>query len=325
MSLLVYIEANGANVAAVSLEAMALGSKIAAEKNMPLYACVIGKNTDRGAQAAIENGAEKVFVAASADLDHYRTRPYSSVLTEIINNAGSTIVIGGATTLGRDLFGRVAAKLNAGLVTDVVDLAFKDDKLVGTRAVFSDKLRTEISWSSSLQFVTIRPKAFAKPEGLNNKGGEQVAVAVNLGEADLTTIIMEAVASAAGKIKLEEADIIVSGGRGLGNPDGFQLIEQLADALKGAVGASRAAVDSGWISHSYQVGQTGKNVKPKIYIACGISGALQHLAGMQNSDIIIAVNKDPEAPIFQVATYGIVGDLYKVVPIMVEKFKEALN
>lgn len=325
MSVLVFIELNQTDVPAVSLEALSVGSNIAQQANSSLYACVIGKNIDSGVEAALNYGAVKVFTVENEQLENYRTLPYAKCLKAIIEESESNIIIGGATNIGRDLFGRVAAMYNAGLVADVVGLEF-NGKLIATRGIFSDRLRTEITWTDEAkQFVTIRPKAFSKNENPASKDGTKVTVNVDFQDDDLSSIILEIAAQTSGKIKLEEADVIVTGGRGLGNAEGFNIIQELADVLGGAMGASRAAVDAGWIAHSYQVGQTGKTVKPKIYIACGVSGALQHLAGMQNSDIIIAINKDPEAPIFQVASYGIVGDLYEVVPALTTKFKEILG
>ena len=325
MSVLVYVElTEQGGIPGVSLEALSVGSKLAHQTGQPFYSCIISKDAASGVQAGQQYGSDKVYVIEDLELEHYRTEPYTKALTKIIEESKAQIVIAGATNQGRDLLGRTAARLDSGLVADVIDLEYTD-KLVATRGIFSDRMRTEITWSGGTQLVTIRPKAFAKLENPENKNGQRVDIQVDFSEKDLAAKIMEVVAQTSSKIKLEEADVIVSGGRGLGNPEGFEIIQALADTLKGAMGASRAAVDAGWISHSYQVGQTGKTVKPKVYFACGISGALQHLAGMQNSDIIVAINKDPEAPILQVATYGIVGDLYKIVPALTEKFKENMS
>ncbi|MGF7186619.1 electron transfer flavoprotein alpha subunit [Desulfitispora alkaliphila] len=320
MSIIVYIENAGNKFPAVAFEALGAGKKIAEQMGSKLNAVVVG-GSDLAVDEILKYGVENLYTALDDKYKDYSTELYTEALAEAINQAEANVIIAGATLEGRDLLGRVSAKMHGGLIADAIDLEYEDGKLVGTRGIFSDKMRTKCAWKSEKQFITLRPKAFDKAEAGEAAGNK---VALSPGEVDLKTQILNVVQEASGKIKLEEADIIVSGGRGLGNPDGFKMIEELANAVKGAMGASRAAVDSGWIDHSFQVGQTGKTVKPKIYIACGISGALQHLAGMQNSDIIIAINKDPEAPIFEVATYGLVGDIYEVVPALTNKFKEVL-
>ncbi|RPJ55250.1 MAG: electron transfer flavoprotein subunit alpha/FixB family protein, partial [Dehalococcoidia bacterium] len=230
-----------------------------------------------------------------------------------------------ATSQGTDVSAASAAKLGFGLCTDCIDIKVDGGQIKLTRAAFGGNYTvTVVNEKAKPQITTVRPKAFAMPEKDASKQGEIVKESFSVAEGDLNTQIIEFITSEV-TVNLVEADIIVSGGRGVGSDEGFKLLKDLADTLGAAVGASRAAVDSGWIAYEHQIGQTGKTVKPKIYIACGISGAIQHLAGMRTSDCIVAINKDPDAPIFKNASYGIVGDYKQIVPKMIEKFKSKLN
>ncbi|MEI6153188.1 MAG: electron transfer flavoprotein subunit alpha/FixB family protein, partial [Deltaproteobacteria bacterium] len=230
-----------------------------------------------------------------------------------------------ATSQGTDVSAASAASLGFGLCTDSIGVKVDGGQIKLTRAAFGGNYTvTVVNEKAKPQIATVRPKAFAMPEKDASKQGEIVKESFSIAESDLNTKVLEFIKSEV-TVNLVEADVIVSGGRGVGGDDGFKMMKELADVLGAAVGASRAAVDSGWISYEHQVGQTGKTVKPKIYIACGISGAIQHLAGMRTSDCIVAINKDPDAPIFKNASYGIVGDYKQVVPKIIEKFKSKLN
>jgi electron transfer flavoprotein alpha subunit len=295
-----------------------------------------------------EYGADSVYLIDDPLLENYTTDGYTKVIVDAVKEYKPEIVIYGATHIGRDLAPRVAARLNTGLTADCtrldikvssyIDYAIKnttldvstldpnsDDKgLKQTRPAFGGNLMaTIICPKTRPQMSTVRPGVMQKRDRQAGANGELVKVKPVLTKSDIRIEILDIVKSTKEIVSLTDADIICSGGRGLGDPSGFELIKKFADKVGGVVGSSRAAVDAGWIDHSHQVGQTGTTVKPKIYFACGISGAIQHLAGMQTSDIIVAINKDPDAPIFEVADYGIVGDLYKVIPQIIENWDDA--
>jgi electron transfer flavoprotein alpha subunit len=259
-------------------------------------------------------------------LERYRTQPFTNVLTGLINQHKPEIVLIGATSMGRDLASRVAARIKAGLTADCTELTINEESklLEQTRPAFGGNVMATILCEFTRpQMATVRPKVMAPMEFDDSREAEVIHVPVNIEEKSIATKILEVIKDETGSdVNLTEADIIVSGGRGLGDPEHFALIEELAETVGGAVGASRATVDAGWIPATHQVGQTGKTVHPKLYIACGISGAVQHLAGMSSSDCIVAINKDPDAPIFDVAHFGVVGDLFDVVPAMIEAIKE---
>jgi electron transfer flavoprotein alpha subunit len=273
-------------------------------------------------------GADKVYLAQDPVLAHYRTGPYADLLAGLINQHKPEIVLISATPQGRDLAPRVAARLSAGLTADCTGLDVDESErlLVQTRPAFGGNLMaTIVSRHARPQMATVRPGVMKALDPDPSRPGEVVTVPVHLDERSMLTKIVEIVQlETDGRVNLQDAEIVVSGGRGLGKPENFALIRELAEALGGAVGASRAAVDAGWIPAYHQVGQTGRTVQPKLYIACGISGAVQHLAGMSSADCIIAINKDPAAPIFNIATYSIVGDLFEIVPALTKKLREAL-
>lgn len=277
------------------------------------------------AQEAAGWGADQVFLVDHEVLERYRTGPFTDVLTGLINRHKPEIVLFGATTKGRDFASRVAARIKAGLTADCTELSINPESklLEQTRPAFGGNVMATILCEFTRpQMATVRPKVMAPLPFDGTRQAEVVQVPVSLDEKTVATKILEVIHDDTGSdVNLTEADIIVSGGRGLGGPENFALVEELAHVLGAAVGASRATVDAGWIPATHQVGQTGKTVHPKLYIACGISGAVQHLAGMGSSDCIVAINKDPDAPIFKVAHYGIVGDLFKVVPAMVQALK----
>jgi len=322
----VCLEQTDGKIAGVSFEMLSEARRLADELSAEVSAVLIGNQVTAQAQQAFAYGADKVYLCDDETLQHYRTESYCKVLEDLVREHSPEILLLGATNNGRDLAARLAARLETGLSADCVALALDPEtrNLIQTRPAYGGNIMAEILCPVKRpQMCTIRPNAMEKLEPDASKTGELIAVPASLKEEALRTKVLEVIAKAGGEISLTDAQIIVSGGRGLGDEKGFELIGELAAALNAAVGASRAAVDSGWIPYEHQVGQTGKTVGPKLYIACGISGALQHLAGMKTSDVIVAINKDEEAPIFGVANYGIVGDLYQVLPVMIEELKAA--
>ncbi|MFH1709949.1 MAG: electron transfer flavoprotein subunit alpha [bacterium] len=322
----VFAEQYGGDVHPVVLELLGEGRKLAEDLGVELCALLLGDaDIEKETKALTEYGADKVYVAVSPELKHYTTLPYSSIISDMIRQYKPEIVLFGATTTGRDLASRVAARINAGLTADCTGLSIdKETKLLQqTRPAFGGNIMaTIICKNHRPQMATVRPKVFKRSAPDSSRKAQIIKVSPKIDQNDLLVKIVDIIKDATVKVNLAEAEIIVSGGRGLQAPENFKLVEELADVIGGAVGASRATVDAGWISSHHQVGQTGKTVCPKLYIAVGISGAIQHLAGMGSSDIIVAINKDPEAPIFKVATYGIVGDLFEVVPKLTRKLKE---
>lgn len=321
----VYAEQRHGVITPVVLELLGEGKKIAGETGSELCAFLIGHNISPLAKELIEYGAEKVYVAESPLLKNYTTDGYAKVLCDAINEYKPEIVLYGATHIGRDLAPRISARVNTGLTADCTKLEIdpEDKKLKQTRPAFGGNLMATIVCPNHRpQMSTVRPGVMEKAARNENNKGNIIYVDLKLVEDDIRTIVMEVVKHKKDMVSLTDAEIIVSGGKGLGCADGFKMLKQLADTLGGTVGASRAAVDAGWIDHGNQVGQTGTTVKPKIYFACGISGAIQHLAGMSESDIIIAINKNAMAPIFNVADYGIVGDVNEVVPMLIDAFTQ---
>lgn len=320
-------EVTDGHLAGVSLELLGKGRDLAEILEVPLSLVLLGEEVGRLANTAGEHGADQVYLVEHPVLHHYRTAPYTDVISGLINRYKPEIVLFGATAMGRDLASRIAARIQAGLTADCTGLEIdrKERLLLQTRPAFGGNvMATIVCRHARPQMATVRPKVMSKPEPQPGRAAEVIPVQVDLDERRALTKILEVIREEAGEhVNLAEADIIVSGGRGLGKAENFALIQELADVLGGAVGASRATVDAGWIPAYHQVGQTGKTVKPKLYIACGISGAVQHLAGMSSSDCIVAINKDPHAPIFDVAHYGIVGDLFEVVPALIRQIKQA--
>ncbi|MFB3881824.1 MAG: FAD-binding protein [Armatimonadota bacterium] len=309
-----------------TLELLGEGRRLADKLGVELSAVLFGDGVEEMTKDLFAYGADKVYLAQDPVLANYRTGPYTDVLAGLINQHKPEIVLISATPQGRDLAPRVAARLSAGLTADCTGLDIDESErlLVQTRPAFGGNLMaTIVSRHARPQMATVRPGVMKALEPDPSRTGEIVNVPVHLDERSMLTRIVEIVQlETDGQVNLQDAEIIVSGGRGLGKPENFALIRELAEALGGAVGASRAAVDAGWIPAYHQVGQTGRTVQPKLYIACGISGAVQHLAGMSSADCIIAINKDPAAPIFNIATYSIVGDLFEIVPRLTRKLKE---
>ncbi|SHI53387.1 electron transfer flavoprotein alpha subunit apoprotein [Dethiosulfatibacter aminovorans DSM 17477] len=319
----VFAEQRGGVITPVVLELLGEGKKLAEEAGSKLCAVLMGENVKEMSDTLIAHGADKVYTADSPLLKNYTTDGYTSMMTEMIEAYKPEIVLYGATHIGRAFAPRVAARVNTGLTADCTKLEIdpEDKKLKQTRPAFGGNLMaTIICPDSRPQMSTVRPGVMEKAEMDSTRKGEVISVDVKLAESDIRTKILEIVKSKKELVSLTDAEVIVSGGKGLGDPSGFELLKDLADSMGGVVGASRAAVDAGWIDHSNQVGQTGTTVKPKIYVACGISGAIQHVAGMHEADTIIAINKNPSAPIFELSDYGIVGDLYEVVPMMIDAF-----
>ncbi len=307
----------------ITFELMARGRELANTLQTELCAVCFGPNID--AAVFIQHGADKVYLVDFPDFAGNPDDLYTQLLTNLIRQYKPEIVLAGATSLGRSFIPRVAAVLGTGLTADCTGLEIDvpNRLLLQTRPTFSGNiLATVVCPTGKPQMATVRPRAFKSVAPDKTKQGQIIKVDFTKEQITSKTRLINLVEDVTQNIKLDEADIIVSGGRGLGKPENFKLLEELAKVLGAAVGSSRPPVDEGWIPYPHQVGQSGKTVTPKLYIACGISGAFQHLAGMQTSEIIVAINSDPKAPIFEVATYGIVGDLFKVVPMLIEKFKD---
>lgn len=320
----VFAEQRQGKIQPVVIELLGEGKKLANEKGVSVNAILLGENTQEMTKELISYGAEKVYVGESKLLAQFTTDGYTKVIAEAINEFKPEIVLVGATHIGRDLAPRIASRLDTGLTADCTKLEIdeEDGKLKQTRPAFGGNIMaTIICPENRPQMSTVRPGVMDKANKDENFKGEVVNLNFDLTKEDIRTQVIETVISDKEMVSLVDANFIISGGLGLKSEKGFELLQELADHLKGVVGASRAAVDAGWTDHSRQVGQTGVTVKPNIYIACGISGAIQHLAGMKSSDVIVAINKDPQAPIFSIADYGIVGDLYEVVPQIIESLK----
>lgn len=317
--ILVFVEQRDGQIRKASLEALSEAKRLAQAKGMPVAAVLLGSGVSQLAASLGEWGAEKVFVADQPELAQYSPQAYAQAVAQAVAQAQPQAVFLGATALGRDLSGRLAAKLKVGCLPDVTALKWEGDTLQAVRPVYSGKALATVDGGQAVPVVvTTRPNVFAAQKSPTTAEVVSLpAVAVTGGYR-----VKEVVTSQGGELDVAEADIIVSGGRGLRGPENFALIRELAKVLGAAVGASRAAVDAGWIDHAHQVGQTGKVVSPTLYIACGISGAIQHLAGMSSSKVIVAINKDPEAPIFKVADYGVVGDLFQVIPALTEEIRK---
>lgn len=323
----VFIETNeDGSAKSCGLELLNPGARMAKLQEGQLVALVIGHNTDNAVNSAIAYGAEKVIVVDGPEFETFTTDAYSAAMADMLRKYEPSSVLIGATVSGRDFGPRVACRLKTGLTADctALDVDPEDGKVAWTRPAFGGNLMATIKCPDNYpQMGTVRPGVFKKVEPDESRTAEIICEDYHVAPEQIRTELLEKICEIAGElVDLENAEIIVSGGRGLGCPERFDIIRDLADALGGVVGASRAAVDAGWIPHAHQVGQTGKTVSPKLYVACGISGAIQHLAGMSGSRTIVAINKDPDAPIFNVADYGIVGDLKEVVPALTEEIRK---
>lgn len=308
-----------------SLELLSLGKKLCSKCNAKLSSIILGTNDSNLFGTLSQYGAEKIFYCEDEVLKSYSTEGYSSAIANLVKEQNPQILLGGATAQGKDLLPRVAAKLEVGLASDCVDIDVDENgNLLAQRPIYAGKALINVSFTKKPQMAALRPNVFEVSPPDNSQKAEIVKFESKVNSSDLRAVIKELVKSASEKLDLTEAKIIISGGRGIGSKENFKILEDLVQVFgEGTVvGASRAAVDAGFAPHDIQVGQTGKVVNPELYIACGISGSIQHLAGMVTSKYIVAINKDPEAPIFQKADYGIVGDLFKVVPILTEELKK---
>jgi electron transfer flavoprotein alpha subunit/NAD-dependent dihydropyrimidine dehydrogenase PreA subunit len=324
----VFVEHRKGKVANVTLELLSEGRKLADKLGQELAGVLIGHNVDDLSKECFAYGADKVYHVDGEVYAHYSTGPYTAAFSQLIRKFKPNIVLFGATHDGRDFAARIAVRIYTGLTADCTELTIDPETglLNQTRPAFGGNvMATILTPDHRPQMATVRPNVMKKLTPDYNRTGQIIRFDAEITEDDILYHIREVVEHTAKTVNLEEADIIVSGGRGIGGPEHYHLIEELAEVLGGAAGASRAVVDAGWVPHYRQVGQTGKTVAPKLYIACGISGAIQHLAGMQTSDFIVAINKDPEAPIFKVANLGICADLHKALPYLKERFKELLN
>ena len=322
----VWVEQFQGRAASISWEMLGQGRVLADQLGGALTACVLGHGVEGVAKEAIAYGADRVFLADDPTLCAYRTGPYAKILVDLVREHKPEVFLLGASARGRDLAGSVATLLYTGLTADCTGLEIDPETrlLRQTRPAFGGNIMaTILTPNHRPQMATVRHRVFEMPRPDPARQGQIVPVQVRLAEEEIATKVIDFLLEGE-DVNLADARVIVAGGRGVGGPDGFKPLRELAQVLGGAVGASRAAVDSGWIPYVHQVGQTGRTVRPDLYIACGISGAIQHRAGMSTSRVIVAINKDPEAPIFDLATYGLVGDLFEIVPALTEQFRKKL-
>ncbi|MDD5465348.1 MAG: FAD-binding protein [Candidatus Omnitrophica bacterium] len=324
----VFIEQKNGKVQSVSYELLGKAQELAKKLNCQVSGVLIGNKLEDQLDELIFCGADNIYLVEAPELANFQDEPYTNILVELVRKHKPEILLCGATNIGRSLISRVAINIKAGLTADCTGLDIDPDKkiLLQTRPAFGGNIMaTIISPNYRPQMATVRHKVFAPMLADKKRKGRIIKESFDSSLYVSRTRLLDIIEEIESTVNLSEADIIVSGGRGMGSHENFKLLEELAHVLGAAVGSSRAAVDSGWMPYSHQVGQTGRTVAPKIYFACGISGQIQHLVGMQSSKIIIAINKDPEAPIFKVATYGIVGDLFQVVPALTQAFKASLR
>ncbi len=320
----IFAEQKDGELRKVTMELLGEGRKMADETGQELATVLLGDNVNKLAETLAQYGADKVYLAQCHCLQQYNTGLFTDIIAGLVKAYQPAVFLWGNTSLARDLAPRVAERVNAGLLSDCTTIKYSGSNLIFGRPVYAGKAIVDATCQAEPAMATIRPNVFDLPFPQSSRTAETVNVEVK-SDIDLRAVIKEVIKQAAERIDLTEANIIVAGGRGLKGPEGFAPLAELAGVIGGAVGASRAAVDAGWCEHAIQVGQTGKVVSPTLYIACGISGAIQHLAGMSSSKMIVAINKDPEAPIFKMVDYGIVGDLFEVVPLLTEEFKKLLS
>ncbi len=321
-NVLIVAEHSGGKVKKYSIELAGKASELAKAMGGTVSVVLMGEGADSLAKELGHYGVAKVITATHPDLNRYSSEGYTKVLSDIIASEKPSVVLGTASSFGKDLLARTAMRLGVGLASDCTDLTVQNGKLAVRRPVYAGKAVIDAVPEGVPQMATSRPNTFTVPEPQSDSP-QMVAFTADPGQ--IRARVKDIVEAETGMLDLTEADRIVSGGRAMASAENFKMIKELARTIGATVGASRAAVDAGYASHDHQVGQTGKTVNPTLYIACGISGAIQHLAGMRTSKVIVAINKDPEAPIFSKADYGIVGDLFKVVPILTEKFKKLLQ
>jgi electron transfer flavoprotein alpha subunit len=324
----VFIEQKNSKIQSVSYELLGKAQDLSRKLDSQVSAVLIGDKMDGQLAEIAWRGADNIYLVQAPEVAHFQDEPYTNILIHLIQKYKPEIVLCGATAIGRSLISRVAARIKVGLTADCTGLDIEPEKkiLLQTRPAFGGNIMaTIISPNFRPQMATVRHKVMQPMEPDKRRKAKIIRETYGPEVYSSRTRLIDIAEEIESLVNLAEADIIVSGGRGMGGPENFKILEELARVLGAAVGASRAAVDSGWMPYSHQVGQTGRTVAPKIYFACGISGQIQHLVGMQSSKIIVAINKDPDAPIFKVATYGIVGDLLQIVPALSKKFKEALQ
>lgn len=320
MKYLVLIEQRGGEIKATSFEALSVAMTLANNDSSQVAALVIGQSAESLAEQLKDKGPATVIAAQAEHLEHYQVMNYTDVAASVIDEYKPEVVLGMASPMGRDLFPRLAARLKAGLITDAVEVIGEGQLDGAVKPFFAGKILGRVLYKSSpLKLMTLRPNSFEALEHSSQAEVKSFAVSSSAHEA---LKAVEVRAGASRKTDLTEAARIISGGRAMGDADAFKILHECSEQIGATVGASRAAVDSGYASHDMQVGQTGKTVNPNLYIACGISGSIQHMAGMRTSKVVVAVNTDPDAPIFSIANYGIVADLFEVVPEMTKKFKE---
>lgn len=324
----VFIEEKDGVIAPVSLELLGAGRKLADKRGSELAGVLIGENIKNLTSTLFEYGADIVYVYDQPIFKHYRTESFMKALLHCSNKYKPEIILYGATSTGKDLASAVATDLPTGLTADTTELDVEEDTglLLASRPAFGGNIMATILCKKYRpQMATVRAKVMKALTPVRGRAGKVIEEYIPLAEEDIRTKVLEIVKETTKKVRIDEADIIVAGGKGLGSAEGFQLIHRLAETLGGVVGASRDVVEAGWVPHAHQVGQTGVTVTPKIYFAIGISGAIQHIVGMKNAGLIIAINKDSEAPIFEACHYGIVGDAFEIVPILIDGFKNALT
>lgn len=322
----IFIEQRNGQIRKVSLELLSQGRKVADELGVELGAVIAGEGVSGLAEQVAGYGVNYVYLLDDPKLANYTTGAYTSALNGLIRDKEPQAFLLGNTAIGKDLAPRLAQRLGVGLASDCTGMETDPEKfLTFKRPVYAGKALAKVGSNTRPVLATIRPNTFPVAQPDSSFKAEVESVSVSIDPADLQVIVKDIAIAASKRPELTDANIIISGGRGMKGPENFTILEELADVIGAAVGASRAAVDSGWREHKFQVGQTGKTVSPTLYIACGISGAIQHLAGMGSSKFIVAVNKDPEANIFNVADYGIVGDLFEVVPLLTQEFKKLVN
>jgi electron transfer flavoprotein alpha subunit len=324
----VFIEQKNGKVQSISYELLGKAQELSKKLGSPVSGVVIGHGMDDQMDELAWRGADNIYLVEAPELANFQDEPYTNILVELIKKHKPEILLCGASAIGRSLVSRVAVKIKTGLTADCTGLDIDQDKkiLLQTRPAFGGNIMaTIISPNYRPQMATVRHKVMQPAEPDKHRKPKIIREKFDASLYLSRTKLIDIVEEIESLVNIAEADVIVSGGRGMGGKENFKILEELAHVIGAAVGSSRAAVDAGWMPYSHQVGQTGRTVAPKIYIACGISGQIQHLVGLQSSKIIVAINKDPEAPIFKVATYGIVGDLFQVVPALTKKFKEVLR
>ncbi|HEY3250174.1 MAG TPA: electron transfer flavoprotein subunit alpha/FixB family protein [Ignavibacteria bacterium] len=322
VKILVFVESRDNKIKNAGIEAASKAYSVSKELGAEAEALLIGSSVTSIANELGAYGISKAFVIEDSRLEKYSTTAYAKAIAEAVKARGADILFLSATAMGKDVAPRVAARLEAGLAVDCTNLKIENGEIIATRPVYAGKAYIDLKINSPVKIFSLRPNVF-KPQKSEKSNVSVEKLDIAFDDKDFSSQVKEVVVSSE-KLDVSEADIVVSGGRGLKGPEHFYLVEDLAKVLGGAAGASRAIVDAGWRPHGDQVGQTGKTVSPKLYIACGISGAIQHLAGMSSSKCIVAINKDKDAPIFQVADYGIVGDVFEILPALTEELKKVM-